>query len=544
MKVGEKLRDRYSIVRSIKSGGMGALYLASDGSLGDSLCAVKQMHNLGSELDEYMKGRFESEMLALVRLQHPGIPRVRDYFQHQGSLFLVMDYIEGQSLEEEMEQKRQSGQTFGALAAVSDMLAVLDVLAYMHAQDPAVLHRDIKPANLIRESGSGSIKVVDFGLARSVESGGSQTTVGTLGYSAVEQLTGQPEQRSDVYSVGVTLHEMVSGLRPSLAGVVELTAKNMPDFDAGLARIIAKAADLEAGKRYDSVLAMRQELNDWVTARNSTGTVVVGGVVRPAPVTRSRPRRLAWLLAGALLVLGAGALVSRGGVQTTRATGIAGTASDPGLPGAIFAFRIEEDGTAVVSLGEDVGLFRVQKTNELTAEQRATKVVNRLNNLYHRNCHSCGMNMLEPSGIRIGTHVEEGKKPEKVLFYAHLHGTDYIEGPLLLATADEALAKKLKSTPRNVSGHWRDLLRDVVALSRGEASQQSQLGPSLDDILKRARARQTKGEATIENLKQVLKEIPNDKAVELQRALIQVRHDLKLEADQFPAKAGFSPMII
>ncbi|MBT9584556.1 serine/threonine protein kinase [bacterium] len=541
MKVGDRLRDRYSIVRSIKSGGMGALYLARDGNLGESLCAVKQMHNLGSELDDYMKGRFESEMLALVRLQHPGIPRVRDYFQHEGSLFLVMDYIEGQSLEEEMEQKRQGGQTFGALAAVSDMLAVLDVLAYMHAQDPAVLHRDIKPANLIRESGSGNIKVVDFGLARSVEGGGSQTTVGTLGYSAVEQLTGQPEQRSDVYSVGVTLHEMVSGLRPSLAGVVELTGNSMPDFDAGLARVIAKAADLEASQRYDSVLDMRQALSDWVAARNSTGTVVVRGLVMP-PVTRSRPRRRAWLLAGALFTLGGWALFSKVGVRLPPIPAQTQPAADPGLAGDIFAYRAENQAGSV-SLGEDIGLFQVRGLGTTTAVERSKVLAGRLNDLYHHRCDKCGTFLLEPAGIRIGKYDKDAIH-ETVMFYAHMHGDDYITPPLLLATVDKPLADRLNATPRTVAGFWRNLLRDVVSLSRGESTHQSPLGPSLRNLLSEARQQQKKGEASIGNLQAILKKLPGQQSRDLQSALLKIPPELVVDVDRFPTTGAFSPLTI
>jgi hypothetical protein len=530
MKPGDQLRERYSIERSIQSGGMGALYLARDANLGQSLCAVKQMHNLGSELDHYMKTRFEAEMLALVQLQHPGIPRVRDYFQHEGSLFLVMDFIEGRTLEEELEEKRQAKQTFGAREAVNDMLQVLDVLAYMHSQNPPVLHRDIKPANLIREQGSGKIKVVDFGLARSVEGSGFQTTVGTLGYSAVEQLTGQPEVGSDVYSVGVTLHEMVTGVRPTLAGVAPLSAQTMPDFDPALAQIITRASELEVHQRHPSVSALREALQDWLQATKTPATSV--------PTAPASPRSPWLAAAGGVLVLGLVAFLAAGGPAAVRGT----AHSDTGLEGDIFTYQA--DGKAGrISLGEDMGLLWVQAVGNKTALQRSERVSARLNDLYHHQCLECKNYLLEPAGIRVGNYTR-GNTSEKVLFYAHMHGQTYAYGPELLATIDRGLADSLHSTPRNVAGYWRNLMRDVVALSRGEATHQSSLGPSLQELLVRAKQEQKPGVATIKNLKAIVKRLPNQQARKLQEAFLKIPQDFEFEADAFPPQAGYSPLTI
>ncbi len=102
MKPGFLLNGRYTIERNIRAGGMGAMHLARDGSLADSLCAVKQMLDLGEDSEAYLRAKFDIEMRSLAQLQHPGIPRVRDFFVLDQSVFIVKDFIEGLNLEDEL----------------------------------------------------------------------------------------------------------------------------------------------------------------------------------------------------------------------------------------------------------------------------------------------------------------------------------------------------------------------------------------------------------------------------------------------------------
>jgi len=438
---GHRLRDRYELLKSLQSGGMGAVFLAQDTALGDSLCAIKQMHNLGLEHDHYLRGRFQAEMLALVQLQHPGIPRVRDYFQQDSSVFLVMDFIQGCTLDEEIQTRNSRQETAPLRHAVEDMLQVLEVLDYMHNQSPPVLHRDIKPANLIREASSGKIKVVDFGLARTVElqSETSHTQVGTLGYSAIEQLSGQAEVRSDLYSVGATLHHLITGRRPSLAGVASLNPQLMTPWDPILADIIMRSAALEPENRYPSAREMAQALSNWLqrastsipatplpspfpgspppstahpsnapstanpsqaastatrpdpfqstsfpealpqsTAQPSNPSLAAHVPDSPPPFApnpndakRSTPiptpshpaRRIRVYALVAILMLAVYWLLTR--------LRQAPVLHDEGLTGDIFSYRIESQ-AAEVTLGEDVGLFRVMAQANRSARQRVT----------------------------------------------------------------------------------------------------------------------------------------------------------------------------
>ena len=536
MQPGDLLKDRYTIVRAIKSGGMGAIYLAEDNNLGKSLCAVKQMLDQEGEMNDYARNRFEAEMLALVKLQHPGIPRVRDYFQEDNRAYMVMDFIAGPSLEEEMEVHRQRGKFFTPEQAVSDMITVLEVLSYMHDQVPPVLHRDIKPANLIREQETGQIKVVDFGLARSVETSSEEpnTTVGTLGYSALEQLTGRPEPRSDLYSAAMTLHEMITGHRPTLAGLPEKDEAIPDDLDS----ILRKAAAMEPQNRYASTRELRQALQAWLKSRgvkveveefDPHKTVEVEAMPRPPKPTSRRPWQalvitsLIALLVSLFLPVGPWSLGS-------------GSGGDPGFVGDIFSSRADGD-SYLVSLGEDVGLFWIHDPKK--ADKRSATVAVRLNKLYHHQCGECKKYLLEPEGIRVGRYEAKGVN-EVVLFYAHMHGDKYAYGPELLATIDRGLADRLKTSPRYLAGYWRNLMRDVVALSRGQESGQSPLGPSFQSVMEELHKKPDK--PSLAQLRALLVKLPNEQAQALQQAFETLPAGFQYEPDLFPPSGPYKPL--
>ena len=498
---GFVLQARYRIVRRLSQGGMGAVYLAEDANLGGSLCAVKQTLDLGADLDEYVKKRFQEEMQVLSRVRHRSIPTVRDYFQNDRGCFLVMDYIEGDTLEQELAQKGP----FDPGKAVDDILGILEVAQFLHGQQ--LLHRDIKPANLIREKASGRLMLVDFGLARSAAAVSTvQTSVGTLGYSAYEQLEGKPEVRSDVYSIGATLSEMLSGVRPTFAGVEKLD----PSFDKTLAAIVRKATQRDKKDRYASAAEMSAALWAW------------RGV--PAEATTVMPRERRRLLPGAVLTTLLLAALGWWFYPRPPAT----LPPDPGITGNLFQSR----GDGIISLGEDVGLFWVQGED---AEKRGRTLAARLNFLYHHQCFQCGAWMLEPPGIKVGRY-QDGKVNELVVFYAHMHGDQFAYGPELLATLDEPLAQRLGSTPRYAAGYWRDLLRDVVALSRGETSSRTVLGASFQPIASKIRG------ASLDRLRQVLSGLSSKEVRTLRQTFRHVPDDFRLQPDTFPEKNGFSPL--
>lgn len=312
LSVDEVLQERYRIVRLIKEGGMGAVYEARDSKLADSPCAVKEIldsSTLGRK-SEYIQGRFFQEMKALAALDHPNIPKVRDYLTVGSTIYIVMDYIQGHSLEDEHGRSPES--------AVQDILSLLDTVVYLHEQRPPILHRDIKPANILRDQKSGGIRLVDFGLARELNDNSNQTLVGTLGYCAPEQMMGKASQQSDLFSVGVTLNQLLTGQAPEMINFEPLRPE-LPGVRPGLAEIIEKATQIKPADRYASARDMASDLRNWLAGRpslkgdpaQSVATVALSGKAPQAPPAGwSRPSLMAvvagvallgsWALAGGL----------------------------------------------------------------------------------------------------------------------------------------------------------------------------------------------------------------------------------------------------
>lgn len=265
LEVNQVLQDRYRIVRIIKSGGMGSVYEACDTKLADSPCAVKEIHEaaLASRESEYIQGRFYEEMKALVNLDHASIPKVRDYIQSDRTVYLVMELVQGESLDEEIRERLEHGTRPPVESILQDMLQLLDTLDYLHGQDPPVVHRDIKPANILRDRRNGMIKLVDFGLARELQNQKTQTVVGTMGYCAPEQMMGKSEPRSDIYSVGVTMTHLLTGQAPEMV-LFESRKPELPGLRPGLVEIISRATQPQPGDRYSNARSMAHDIRNWL----------------------------------------------------------------------------------------------------------------------------------------------------------------------------------------------------------------------------------------------------------------------------------------
>ncbi len=305
---GQLLRERYTIVRVLTSGGMGAVYEARDGHLDGAACAVKEMLEelLGTDDAELIKRKFEEEKALLARLKHPAIPAVRDFFRQNRLCYIVMDYIHGANLQQQLEDSMQlTGEPFAAEVLVKDILQVLDALIYLHELDPPVVHRDIKPANLIREFKTGKIMLVDFGLARAVSGTRTQTAVGTLGYSPLEQIQGRSEPRSDLYALGVTMHHLLTNRQPVPLEVTSLGVTD-PGQDPALVAIVDRASAILPDERFASAREMRQALADWLAGRRSpppTPGPARSSRLAPLPAaTRGQTALVAGALLGTLLL--------------------------------------------------------------------------------------------------------------------------------------------------------------------------------------------------------------------------------------------------
>jgi len=298
---GILLQNRYQIIDHLGGGGMGDVYRAYARHLGSKIVVVKE--NRGG--DPQM---FQREAHLLAALNHPNLPRVLDHFvEANGVQYLVMDYIEGQNLEEAVKQH-------GALlqhAALERLNQIFDAVNYLHRQTPPLIHRDIKPQNII-VTPQAKAMLVDFGIAKQMASGQAtapSVRFGSPGYAPPEQYSGGTDARSDVYSLGATLYYALSAQDPPSATeraygkIIPPLAPLNPTVTPNVETALHKAMELNGAQRYFNVHDLKQALN---TAPPSTAPTP------PAATTRAIPAWL-WGFIGAVVVTAAllGALFGR-----------------------------------------------------------------------------------------------------------------------------------------------------------------------------------------------------------------------------------------
>lgn len=211
---GSLVRGKYVIDKRLGAGGMGRVYLVHHRELQVKTFALKEMNFDGLPAASLADSaqRFFAEAETLAGLNHPNIPQVFERFEEAGRYFMAMEYVEGIDLERILEvylQERGVPLPEPAVARVA--FQVCEALDYLHRRNPPIIHRDIKPANAIVTI-SGRVKLVDFGIARMT--GQRHTSAGTVGYAPREQYDGTTQPRSDLYSLGATLHHLLTGRVP------------------------------------------------------------------------------------------------------------------------------------------------------------------------------------------------------------------------------------------------------------------------------------------------------------------------------------------
>ncbi len=212
------LRQRYLILEQIGQGGFGAVYKVSDSQLGDRLLAIKEMSQnglSGQNIQEELE-QFKREAMLLAGLMHPNLPRIYDSFTEDGRWYLVMDFIDGQTLEDYLEQADEGKLPIEEVLEIGIQLC--SVLDYLHTRQPPIIFRDLKPTNIMRTS-SGQLYLIDFGIARHFKPGQAKDTIalGSPGYAAPEQYgKAQTTPAADIYSLGALLHSMLTGSDPSI----------------------------------------------------------------------------------------------------------------------------------------------------------------------------------------------------------------------------------------------------------------------------------------------------------------------------------------
>ncbi|MHB2017788.1 MAG: serine/threonine protein kinase [Candidatus Xenobia bacterium] len=251
---GDVLQCRYEIETILGQGAMGRVYAARDQRFSERRVAIKQLIARPQDPQwDVMSKLFDREGRVLSDLQHPGLVAISDRFEESGHLYLVMDYVEGSSLQSVIEHASPTLEQVRAWAR-----ELCDVLEYLHTRTPPVVWRDLKPDNILVDA-NGCLRAIDFGLARFMQSTPSNTTaglsLGTPGYAPFEQYTGQAAESSDVYALGATMYRMLTGKVPppspdrysgeELRAPCELN----PKVDEGLNRLVVSMLDMEAARR-------------------------------------------------------------------------------------------------------------------------------------------------------------------------------------------------------------------------------------------------------------------------------------------------------
>ena len=257
------LAGRYIIVQKVGQGGMAAVYKATDTRLGHNIVAIKEMSDAAiTDPSEKQQARqaFEQEAQMLARLNHPNLPRVTDHFSERGKQYLVMDFIEGQTLEKILAPVPGF---LGEKQVVDWGAQLCGVLDYLHSQRPPVIFRDLKPSNIMVDQ-DGKVKLIDFGIARLFKAGKTTDTVtfGTAGYAPPEQYgKGQTDARSDIYALGATLHHLLTRRDPAqmpfvFPSVRSLNAKVSEPLD----RAILRALEQDPARRWPTAREMQDAL--------------------------------------------------------------------------------------------------------------------------------------------------------------------------------------------------------------------------------------------------------------------------------------------
>jgi len=252
-------QGRYEVRKLIKSGGMGAVYLAYDTRLNRER-ALKEMVDFSPAPEERKKAveRFENEVKILSSLSHPSLPQVSNFFVESGHYYMVMDYIEGEDLEYILQQDGEPGLSEKFISHVG--IEICRILEYLHGHCPPILNRDIKPSNIMIGRRDRRVYLVDFGIAKAlIHSSYRKTAIGTEGYAPLEQYRGYPEPRSDLYALGATMYHLLTGMDIKALDFKPVRTLNTA-ISPAMERILAKALQLKPEDRFAHAAEMREAL--------------------------------------------------------------------------------------------------------------------------------------------------------------------------------------------------------------------------------------------------------------------------------------------
>lgn len=304
--LGRTLANRYKLTRILGAGGFGQTYLAIDiAHSSRPRCVVKQLKPASQDSSFLSVARrlFDAEAKTLERLgSHTQIPQLLGSFEEDHEFYLVQEFIDGQSLEEEITQNGKLSEA----QAIALLENVLPVLQFVHSR--RVLHRDLKPDNLIRRKDAEEIVLIDFGAVKEMRSKlftGEQTKltigIGTQGYTPSEQLAGKPRYSSDIYALGMTVIHALTGRSPldfpEVSTTLEPQWQDYADVSPGFAILLGKMTRHYIHQRYQSVEAVQHDLSrleELPAEAARADTYIETSIPEAAQAAKTPPKILRW----------------------------------------------------------------------------------------------------------------------------------------------------------------------------------------------------------------------------------------------------------
>lgn len=257
--VGTVIDGKYEILKQIGKGGMSTVYLAMDKRL-NKQWAVKEIRKSSSgKNEEIVINSLLAEANLMKRLDHPTLPRIVDIIDNGSTLYIIMDYIEGESLDKILKEYGPQPEE----VVIDWAMQICDAFSYLHSQNPKIIYRDMKPANIMLKP-EGNIKIIDFGIAREYKEQNLQdtTVLGTRGYASPEHYgSRQTDERSDIFTLGMTMHHLLTGIDPRPADYIYAPVRQWnPALSEGIEAIIDKCTQLNPEDRYQNCAELMYDL--------------------------------------------------------------------------------------------------------------------------------------------------------------------------------------------------------------------------------------------------------------------------------------------
>lgn len=259
LKESDVLLGKYKLISLIATGGMGNVWLAEDLTL-KKKWAVKEIFKDSKEYKASVNpdGTL-TEIEILTALDNPYAPRIVDRYEDTNTLAVVMDYVEGQNLLQIIKDEGPQDEN----KVIEWAICICDLLSFLHNLSPSIIYNDMKPENIILKS-DGSIKVIDYGIAKIPDKYPNTTPIGTPGYASPEHYQGKTDARSDIYSLGVTIYHLLTGDNPAVKNFrLPQLRSTLPRASKKLEAIISTATQKSPDKRFQTAAEFKDALQKY-----------------------------------------------------------------------------------------------------------------------------------------------------------------------------------------------------------------------------------------------------------------------------------------